>query len=277
MRENDRIINAIIVHGPGRSGTTLLNNILALHKELAWISGYVNKFPEYPELSIVNKIQEWHEFEKFNRRMRKFPRPSEPYGFFRYFFKDFGESGFSDLTDDNIDRCKKAIREVLFWHRKKRFITKLTGNARKPYLDALFDNPYVVYIDRDPRAVVMSYYKQRWGYKARPHVFEEKPKEELIREYVDRYLSYYSQKSELKQYPRFIQLYYEDLVKDPIAFFKDLYGKLSLEEYEGLYKMIKSWKIRKTTNRSYKKMLEKSEIELLNRLLQLPLKEMNYI
>ena len=62
-----KIDNAILIHGPGRSGTTLLNSILALHKDLSWISGYTNRYPEKLWLTYFNRLQRNEAFEPMNK------------------------------------------------------------------------------------------------------------------------------------------------------------------------------------------------------------------
>jgi hypothetical protein len=51
----------IILSGPGRSGTTLFSQLFSHHKDFAWISGWVNKYPQLPSLSIVNHIYQNHQ------------------------------------------------------------------------------------------------------------------------------------------------------------------------------------------------------------------------
>ena len=99
---NLKIKNAIIIHGPGRSGTTLLSNILSLHSGFYWISGYNNKFPSLPSLSIFNNLLKYHSFEKYTRGKQKFPRPAEAYGFWNYYIPNFNDPDliFTDLQAD---------------------------------------------------------------------------------------------------------------------------------------------------------------------------------
>ena len=54
----EKISDAVVLHGPGRSGTTLFSRILSTHSAFAWISGYVNRFPGYPVLSVFNRVME---------------------------------------------------------------------------------------------------------------------------------------------------------------------------------------------------------------------------
>lgn len=97
------ISNAIIIHGPGRSGTTLLSNILSLHPELGWISGYIGYFPQQPFLSVLNRIQDIKAIESFSRGRKKYPRPGETYKFWKYYFPDFNSPEDYKMSVNNTD------------------------------------------------------------------------------------------------------------------------------------------------------------------------------
>ena len=106
--------------------------------------------------------------------------------------------------------------------REKRFITKITGNTRIEYIQRLFNNPYIIWIERDPRLVVMSYHKQRWSYKENIRGFYNKSEEELIAEYSKMYIKYYNEKEKLKQF-NYKQVFYENIVSDRYKFFQDIF------------------------------------------------------
>src|SRR5262249_9770836 len=157
-------------HGPGRSGTTLLNEILSTHSDLAWISGYLNRYPDRPILAVFNRVMAIDTVEKYSRSKRYWPRSAEAYGFWNRYFPRFNhpERRITEKPQDHPEECIAAIRKIQRYHGKKRFLTKLTGGARATELDIVFENPHIVYMHRDPRAVVASYYKQRWGNKDTP-------------------------------------------------------------------------------------------------------------
>ena len=46
----------IFIFGSPRSGVTLLENILGIHPELAWLSQYNNQHPKRAEVSIINRL-----------------------------------------------------------------------------------------------------------------------------------------------------------------------------------------------------------------------------
>lgn len=252
-----KIKNAVIICGPGRSGTTLLSSILSLHKDFYWISGYVNRFPESPFLSVLNNLQRLDWFEKFNRGRKYFPRPAEAYGFWYHYFDEFDTPGAKPSQLETFNAIR-AIEGIDNYSSANRFITKLTGKSRIHFIEAMFEDPIILWIDRQPEAVVMSYYKQRWRYKNKPGQFAAKPTNELITEYCDLFLAVQEDREKLKKF-EFHQVFYEDMVSDPVGFFKALTNDLGLKQRPSFYRKVQGWGIFKGSNESYKKLISPEE------------------
>lgn len=270
----EKIKNAIIIHGPGRSGTTLLNNILSLHSDMFWISSYLAKHPSYPILSILNNFHNSFLFEKFTRKYKKIPRPTEAYSFWIKHLPNFNKKT-ETINRDDISKALNAIEKIKKYTKGSRFIFKITGSTRIEYIDALFDNPTIIWIDRKPQSVVMSYFKQKWKYKRKVNIFNSKPKKELIREYSEFYKEIFIEKDKLKYFD-FHQVFYEDLVNDKISFFSNICQIINVNFNEEFKKTVKSWDISKGTNNSYKKHINKDEELFLNVLLNEYSKKLGY-
>lgn len=58
------------MHGPGRSGTTLLYNLLALDPDAAWISGWNDRLPGFPPFSFLSRMQSSPSVERWTRNRR---------------------------------------------------------------------------------------------------------------------------------------------------------------------------------------------------------------
>jgi hypothetical protein len=261
----DRIRDAVIVHGPGRSGTTLLGEILSLHSAFSWISGYVNRFPAHPVLAVFNRVMAIDAVERWSRSKRYWPRPAEAYGFWDYYFPYFSDPETRSKTkrQDRPAECIAAIRRVQRFHGRKRFITKITGLPRADELAAVFDDPHIVYIHRDPRAVVASYFKQRWGYKNKPDVFSRKTEIELLAEYVRRYVSSLEGRASLEAFP-FHDVLYEQMVDVPELFFRNLLSTLGLSPERAFFERLTSWKMDRQSNEAWKKQFSKDGVAFLN-------------
>lgn len=261
-----KIKDAIIIHGPGRSGTTLLNNILALHSDLAWISGYTNKFPEKLWMTYFNRLQRNTTFEKLNRGKKKFPRPAEAYNFWLHYVPEFNEKDLERISKPAAEDSIKAISKIISCSGKVRFLTKITGNSRHQTIEAVFEDPFIIWIDRNPKAVIMSYYKQRWKYKNKPEKFESIPTKELLLEYYSLYKSFQEDKRNLEKF-NLKTFNYEDLVNDKFGFFQKVCHFTGLEYTAKFKKLIASWDILEGTNASYKKYLSEEEEEYLDKLI----------
>jgi hypothetical protein len=261
----ERIRDAVIVHGPGRSGTTLLSRILSMHSDFAWISGYVDRFPGRPALAALNRLMAIDALERWTRSRRFWPRPAEAYRFWNHYFPHFSDPETRSRTSprDRPEECRKAIRTILRLHGKRRFITKITGAARAGEIAAVFDDPQVVYIHRDPRAVVASYYKQRWGYKNAPERFSGKTEIELLSEYVQRYEMSFKGRDALKSFP-FTDVLYEDMVEAPELFFRNLLQRLGLPQERVFFERLASWRIEKDTNDAWRNQFTKEGIAFLD-------------
>src|SRR6266487_866068 len=92
-RKMERISKPIIIIGSGRSGTTIISEIVFRHESLAWPSNYQEKFPSPPEINFLrnffdNKFWCLHgqkpqlnKVSTFNKFLFK---PAEAYNFWEY-------------------------------------------------------------------------------------------------------------------------------------------------------------------------------------------------
>ncbi|WP_146090627.1 sulfotransferase [Aureitalea marina] len=253
-----KLKHAIVIHGPGRSGTTMLDNILSIHQDFYWISSYLNKYPKCTELSILNRLTRIGFLERNLRKNRYFPKPNEAYDFWRSKFSNFN-AGEQVLVDpEEVERCIKCLKEIQTFASGDRFITKFTGASRANFIDSLFEDPIVLWIDREPKAIIMSYFKQNWHYRNESTERNKKTVIELIDEYSKHLEDVLDRREHLTKF-RLKQLYYEDMVSNPDVFFKDLCLELNLSFDERFERRVRNWVIRKNTNTQYKSLLTKSE------------------
>jgi hypothetical protein len=260
----------IILNGPGRSGTTLLSQLLSYHQDLAWISGWVNRYPKFPELAFFNFMYRMKIMNFDVSKIDKMPKPAEAYGFWKYYVRNFNSD--NQPAPDEITRLKQAMERLLNIQNKNHFITKITGDLRKNIFDQIFSDYQVVWIERDPRVVVSSYIKQRWFYKDRTNDFEKLTMEEKIRFYAEYYLSLFEQS---KTVERKI-VFYEDLCNNPVPFFENLLGSLNLNFSEQHRSRIKNEKIKLVDWSNYEVNYTQHQKKLLSQLLEEPLEYYKY-
>ncbi|WP_243472452.1 sulfotransferase [Winogradskyella sp. MH6] len=260
----------IILNGPGRSGTTLLSKLICYHKDLAWISGWVNRYPHILKLSCFNDLYRKELINIDFSKTSKMPKPSEAYGFWNHYIKRFDES--YRLSETEIINTKNAIKKIVALQGKQHFITKITGDLRTNIFNDLFDDYTIIWIERDPRVVVSSYIKQRWFYKNDPEAYDNLTMNEKIKFYSNYYLKNYrgSKDANVKV------VFYEDMCQDPVIFFEDLLNYLGLEFTKWHKEKISNVKINKVNWSFYKSRYNEEEISLLNAMLEEPLTEYNY-
>ena len=137
------------------------------------------------------------------------PKPSEAYGFWNYYFPGFG--------DNEVDLRKKDRFLAFFQHhfseKSKMVLTKITGFSRVAIFDASFEKVKVVWIERDPRKVLKSILKQKWGAK---HLSDREYMAQLdsfISMWALRIVAYYEEQKSLP-FARF-SLKLEDYLSNP--------------------------------------------------------------
>jgi hypothetical protein len=267
-----KIKDAIILNGPGRSGTTLVYQILAYHEDLAWISGWVNKFPFLPGLSVFNSLYttkllglDWH-------NTRFVPKPAEAYNYWNYLFESYYKSTVQE-RDKCVERTKLNLSRIIERSSGNRFITKITGDSRKEIFDMLFDNYQVVWIERDPRVVVSSYMKLRWQFRDKPEEFEKMTEKDKIEFYCTYYLKL---RKEAKKYDESILVRYEDLTNNKVDFFKKLCHDLGLVYTPKFSKIVSNWPIKEVGWEFYKDKYSPEGIALMHELLKDELKALGY-
>lgn len=275
MKQDAKIKGAILLTGPGRSGTTLLANWLALHPEVSWISNYVNYFPRLPQLSILNRIQSIAWLERWNRKYKKWPRPYEAYSFWNSFFRDFNALENSEPGARNVEDAVNTIHSILRWQGKNRFLTKVTGTSRWGSLQQILDQPFIIWIERDPRAVVLSMMHLKWFFKDKSADFEKMN----FNQKADFYVLYYKKVRQSRlQYPcnLMLEIKYEELIENKEATLKKIVLFANLKFDERWKKRIDTWHVKPVLSDAYKNRVSPEEWGYLSGLLSEELTELKY-
>jgi len=169
----------IIIIGSGRSGTTIMAEIIFQHEDLAWHSNYQELFVFTPLINYLrqffnNKFWRFKKFYKYvgaskNTRQKdrsKFDlflfNPVEYYNFWEYITGkriDFSRGFLLDekATQHEIKRIRSFLNKQVKYQGKKRLIMKFTGPARLEYLTSIFPDALVVNVIREPVATVRSW------------------------------------------------------------------------------------------------------------------------
>lgn len=151
------ITKPIIIFGTGRSGTTVLQQMLSQHPRLAWMSELCDR---YPDTLIFNKIlMKFLDFPPLERILRKKIQAGECYKFWEYYSKGFS-TPCRDLVAADVSIKKKTdiihAMSKLTTKKRNRLLLKITGWPRIGFLSEIFDDAKFIHVIRDGRAVANS-------------------------------------------------------------------------------------------------------------------------
>jgi hypothetical protein len=169
-----RIQNPIIILGSGRSGTTIISEMLFRHKDLAFPSNFNEKFPRNPCIGLVRHIYDngfYRIFGKKKQVISKTPflnrilfTPSEAWSMWEY-VTGLGQK-FSrtyllneNASENDVLRMHEYFSDLIKAQGRNRFACKLTGPTRIEYLMSVFKNPIFIYVERNPVPVISSFIK----------------------------------------------------------------------------------------------------------------------
>lgn len=153
----------VVIIGVGRSGSTLLHNILTRHPNLAWLSTLCDRFPDRPEINRT--FLRALDYPLAELPLRRLAPPSEAYLFWERYSRGF-RWPCRDLTSRDV--TLKTRSDLLFAmssvlsDRRDRLVLKITGWPRVGFLKAVFPGAKFIHIVRDGRAVANSMINVDW-------------------------------------------------------------------------------------------------------------------
>jgi omega-hydroxy-beta-dihydromenaquinone-9 sulfotransferase len=164
----------IIIFGTGRSGTTLISEIIFRHNQLAFPSNYHEKFPGYPTIGLVRTIHDnpfWRFFGEKEQNLNKVSllnnllfTPSEAWAMWDSITGLGDEFSRGFLLERQADETTtKKVRDYLDKLVRSQFRSrlafKLTGPSRFEYLSSIFPDAIFLNVIRNPVPVVSSFLK----------------------------------------------------------------------------------------------------------------------
>lgn len=152
----------IFIVGTGRSGSTILFEILAKHPQIAWLSKFCDIFPDRP---FINQLfLKAIDIPFAGDVLTSILHPREWYNFWEYWCKGFGTT-CRDLFADDVTAGDRNISNTLakmLTNKRNCMMLKITGWPRIGFLQEIFPNAKFIHIVRDGRAVANSFINQRW-------------------------------------------------------------------------------------------------------------------
>lgn len=289
----------IIFFGSGRSGTTIISEIVFRHESLAWPSNYQVVVPSFPAINFLrvlfdNKLwhlqgqkQQLNDVSAINKYLFK---PAEAYPFWEYITGnkiDFSR-GFL-LTDRASEQEAKRIRNVfdklVSYQFKHRLAFKITGPSRIGYLKSIFPDAIFINIVRDPVPTINSWLNvDFWQDKGKHQLWWEgayseqemewarknSDQPELLAALQYRKLTDVTNKEIKEHHAQCLSVRYEDFVTDPTTIIHQIIEFAELPHSERVDQYLKGLKIYNQNVRSAKepkKDGEKSKSEVMEQIL----------
>lgn len=231
-----------VLLGAGRSGTTLLYKILAMHSKVAYVSNYVQKLPSLPSLSVVNRLlhrrpsvkrRAWFLDEggaymnsKRQRLQALVPTPFEGEALYAHCGVPLTPAAGTPVDPAAVARLRAAFAVMRRCAAGDTVMTKRTANNRRvPWLAAAFPRARYIHLVRDGRAVAYSLLRVNWwddhtlywaGRTPRQMALDGADELQLAaRNWVEEIASIESGIAELDS-RQVLQMRYEDLLTDPM-------------------------------------------------------------
>jgi hypothetical protein len=256
MKYEELLRKPIIIFGTGRSGTTIISDIIFQHEDLAWHNNFQELAPFTPLVNYLRRVfdNKWWRKIGMNTQNNKSLliwlafRPIERYTFWEKITGpriDFSRGFLLDTkaTDSERSRIRKFFAKMVKYQKRRRLAFKITGPSRMEYMMSLFPDAVFVNVTREPLGTVRSWLEVNfWQDKGKTQLWwtgayspeeeamaeELSSKPELITAFQYRKLSETTAYEIEKMKPEIYEVRYEDFVKNPKAFIDDLMEKLQL-------------------------------------------------
>jgi len=283
----------IIILGTGRCGSSIFQQMLSRHPNLAWLSSCLNL---WPQKLIYNRIlMRSLELPFLESIFRKRFQASECNLFWEFYIKGFRQP-FRDLTRADVTIKKKhdiiAAMSGLTTEKRNRLLLKITGWPRLGFLSEVFEDAKFIHIIRDGRAVANSIINVHWwwGWKGpqnwRLGTLPEKFYKEwqnydfsfivLAAIYWKTLMDAVEEGKKQLNIDNLLEIKYEDLCSQPIDIFRQVTSFCDLEWSDYFIKRLGTYKLQ-NKNDNYKADLTNHQQCMLNEVLGQYLKRYGYL
>ncbi len=152
----------------GRSGSSLVHELLARHPDVGFISNVEDNFPQLPASFGRNNNALYRRVpQQLTQKGRLRYAPSEGYRLLRYRVSPALVASCRDLLASDADpwlatRFRNLFTDRARAQRKPVFVHKFTGWPRSGFISAALPGVRFIHIVRDPRDVATSGLKSSW-------------------------------------------------------------------------------------------------------------------
>jgi sulfotransferase family protein len=257
LSKNEQLLEKpIILFGSGRSGTTLISEIIFQHEDLAWHSNYQELFPKFAGINYMRRLFDnkmWRIIGMNTQNNRSFSnymlfRPIERYDFWEAVTGeriDFSRSFLLNekATPEEREHIRTFFAKIIKFQKRKRLAIKITGPARMEYLMSIFPDAQFINITREPISVIRSWMEIYWNEQITNQLWWQgaysedelkKAKELSSNKFLFAAFQYKklmetTQQEIDKMHPDVYNASYEDFVKDPNDFINNMMQFLHLQ------------------------------------------------
>jgi len=177
LSKNENLLEKpIIIFGTGRSGTTVISEIIFQHEDLAWHSNYQELFPKFAGINYMRRLFDnrfWRIIGMNTQNNRSFSnymlfRPIERYDFWEAVTGeriDFSRNFLLNekATAEEREYIRTFFAKIVKFQKRKRLAIEITGPARIEYLMSIFPDAQFVYITREPISIIRSWMEIYWN------------------------------------------------------------------------------------------------------------------
>ena len=271
MKDYKKLQKPIIFIGTGRSGTTIISEIIHRHPDLAYPSNYQNKFPSHPKVNLIRLLFDnplWRIFGS-KKQLNKLSslnsyifKADENYSMWAYLTGDTIDFSRGFLTEESIseervDFIRSYFNKMVIFQNKNRLSFKITGPSRISFLLKIFPDAIFINLKRKLLPTISSFVKVNfWQSRGAIQlwwtgVYDKKEKEWAIQNSDNPYLLTAFQlkkilqitELELNKYqPKYLDIHYEDFVNNPAKQLQDIINFTNLS-FIDIHKYLKGIKI----------------------------------
>lgn len=244
MKKYKKLQKPIIFIGTGRSGTTIISEIIDRHPDLAFPSNYQSRYPTKPGINLVRLLFDnpfWRMFGQKPQLNKLSPgnkyifTPSESYNMWEYLTGDdlsFSREFLMDknLSEERIDFVRSYFNKMVVFQNKKRLTFKITGPSRISFLLKIFPDAIFINLKRKLIPTINSFLKVGfWQTNGINKLWWVGAYDENEKKWADKnldnptlltafQLNKIVQMTEMevnKFKPTYLEIHYEDFVADP--------------------------------------------------------------
>lgn len=163
------IIKPIIIIGFGRSGSSIISDIILKHRDLALVSNYRSRYPKNKYIDLIRLLFDnmFYSFIGQKKQLNKVSllnrfifKNAESYPFHNYTTTvNFGKRFLNklELSEKQIAKIRLGYYNLLKFQFRKRLGFKITGPSRLKYLNQIFPDARYIYVIREPLPNIRSF------------------------------------------------------------------------------------------------------------------------